>query len=52
MAGHRNAGFRSVRYGDVVPRDDVIEVPKEKKEARSVAPTMGYLQVLNAKEKA
>jgi hypothetical protein len=33
MAGLRNAGFRSVKHSDVVPRDDVIEAPKEKKEA-------------------
>jgi methanogenic corrinoid protein MtbC1 len=41
MAGLRNAGFRSVRHGDVVPRDDVIEAPKQKKEAKTdlVVPT-------------
>lgn len=29
MAGRRNAGFRSVRHGDVVPRDDAIAASRE-----------------------
>lgn len=50
MAGRRNAGFRSVRHGDVVPRDDVIAASRE--EGRQICcDHSGLLKSIESKKK-